>query len=265
MHAKLAASASAILLGIVGAGIAAPSAGSQLLSRGDAGPSVASWQDRLNDWLQVARTERGRLAVDGMFGSRTEAATRDLQRTQSIAVDGVVGPATRSTLDDALAAAGGGEGRPLLTTNDRGPAVATWQEKVNDWLRTNRPESGILAVDGIYGPRTQAATIRFQRARDITVDGIVGPETRLAYAASPVADGRIEPGSRPILLRGSRGDAVEAWQERLADVGAPVAVDGVYGPNTAAATRAFQREQDVLVDGIVGPQTRSAMRDVEAR
>lgn len=265
MHAKLVALATGIFLGIVGAAIGAPSAGAQILSRGDAGPAVASWQDRLNDWLQIERTESGRLAVDGIYGPRTEAATQELQEAREIAVDGIVGPQTRSALAAALADDDSAGARPLLTTGDRGPAVATWQGKVNDWLRVNRPESGILAVDGIYGPRTEAATISFQRAQDIEVDGVVGPRTRSAYAQADVADSAVEPGTRPILVRGTRGDAVETWQQRLVETGAELAVDGIYGPNTAAATRSFQRDQDILVDGIVGPQTRAAMRDVEAR
>lgn len=32
-------------------------------------------------------------------------------------------------------------------------------------------------IDGIFGPRTKNAVMRFQRDNGITVDGIVGPET----------------------------------------------------------------------------------------
>lgn len=70
--------------------------------------------------------------------------------------------------------------QPLLSEGDRGEAVTSWQENVNDWLQVNRPEAGVLAVDGIFGPKTEAATIQFQRAQDIRVDGIVGPQTRAA-------------------------------------------------------------------------------------
>ena len=38
------------------------------------------------------------------------------------------------------------------------------------------------AVDGIFGPKTQAAVKSFQRSAKITVDGIVGPQTRAALA-----------------------------------------------------------------------------------
>ena len=72
------------------------------LERGDHGSAVADWQNRLNDWLQIERTEQGRLATDGVFGPNTEQATRDFQRGQGIAVDGIVGPETRAALSEAL-------------------------------------------------------------------------------------------------------------------------------------------------------------------
>jgi len=39
-------------------------------------------------------------------------------------------------------------------------------------------------VDGIYGPKTMSAVIRFQRAKGITADGIVGPQTLKALGVT---------------------------------------------------------------------------------
>lgn len=66
----------------------------RLLAVGSTGADVARWQRSLNTWL--ALHERGRLVVDGVFGPRTLAATRSLQRAAGVGVDGVVGPRTRA-------------------------------------------------------------------------------------------------------------------------------------------------------------------------
>jgi len=47
-------------------------------------------------------------------------------------------------------------------------------------------------VDGIAGPRTQAATRRFQRENGLTVDGIIGPETLNALGIDSSPDSRLE-------------------------------------------------------------------------
>lgn len=49
-------------------------------------------------------------------------------------------------------------------------------------------------------------------------------------------------------------------QQRLVELGYKLgAQDGAYGPTTAAAVRAFQRDAEIDVDGVVGPQTRQAL------
>ncbi len=62
-----------------------------------------------------------------------------------------------------------------------------------------------------------------------------------------------------MLREGSRGSDVNALQQWLADNGFdPGPIDGIFGPRTAAAVRAFQTEAGIQVDGIVGPETRGA-------
>lgn len=52
------------------------------------------------------------------------------------------------------------------------------QYRLNVWIAIT-PAAGLapLVVDGIFGPKTQAATRAFQSAMRLTVDGIVGPQT----------------------------------------------------------------------------------------
>ncbi len=68
-----------------------------------------------------------------------------------------------------------------------------------------------------------------------------------------------------LLYRWIRGAEVAEWQEQLNQVrDDDIAVDGIFGPITAGATRDFQRTAGIQVDGIVGPQTRQAMQQALA-
>lgn len=110
-------------------------------------------------------------------------------------------------------------------------------------------------IDGIFGSVTKAAVEEFQRQSKITVDGIVGPVTWGKLGG----DGP-EP---PTLAEGSEGSAVRKLQTALnegrgsfAPTSNPVlAVDGIYGPQTATAVRGAQKEGGIAVDGVVGLQT----------
>jgi peptidoglycan hydrolase-like protein with peptidoglycan-binding domain len=60
----------------------------------------------------------------------------------------------------------------------------------------------------------------------------------------------------PLLKRGSRGEDVRRLQEALKRLGFdPGPIDGIFGPKTEAAVKAFQKKYGLVVDGIVGPQT----------
>lgn len=59
---------------------------------------------------------------------------------------------------------------------------------------------------------------------------------------------------------GSQGQGVTDLQTYLNDVGFAIDVDGVYGPQTQAAVRAFQQARGgMAIDGIAGPETLVAL------
>lgn len=75
-----------------------------------------------------------------------------------------------------------------------------------------------------------------------------------ASADVPVPDA----GADLLLAPGSVSEDVRRWQARMSERGWDLAVDGIYGPQTASVATRFQAEQGLTVDGLVGPQTWSA-------
>jgi peptidoglycan hydrolase-like protein with peptidoglycan-binding domain len=69
--------------------------------------------------------------------------------------------------------------------------------------------------------------------------------------------------SLPVLRRGQRDGEppVERLQSMLNFVTGvnTLAVDGIFGPKTEAAVRAFQSDENLTVDGIVGRYTWTAL------
>jgi hypothetical protein len=57
------------------------------------------------------------------------------------------------------------------------------------------------------------------------------------------------------------GRDIARLQEKLTSLGyAPGPIDAIYGPATATAVRAFQRDNSLEVDGVAGPQTLDTLK-----
>jgi peptidoglycan hydrolase-like protein with peptidoglycan-binding domain len=117
------------------------------------------------------------------------------------------------------------------------------------------------SIDGIRGPKTVAATKRFQKRRHLAADGVAGPKTRRALGKR----GRPKLGSR-VMKRGQRGWDVAGLQFMLRKRGfSPGSVDGGFGPATLTSVKRFQAARGLTVDGLVGRATLSALRKPRSR
>ena len=65
------------------------------------------------------------------------------------------------------------------------------------------------------------------------------------------------------LKLGHKGASVKELQQQLNEAGArpPLDADGMYGPKTEAATRAFQGKNGLQLDGLAGSQTIAALQN----
>lgn len=130
--------------------------GSRLLRKGMKGTDVKEVQAQL--------IKRGRkIAADGDFGAKTDAATRDFQKARWLDPDGIIGPDTLGALRTNL-------GVRVLKRGINGSDVKELQRLLN--LHGAR-----LVLDGDFGSKTDAAVRVFQRSRKLAVDGQAGPKT----------------------------------------------------------------------------------------
>lgn len=167
-----------------------------------------------------------------------------------------------------------------LRIGSTGPNVVIIQTSINRIAQNYPAIPKIPAVDGIFGPRTEASIRAFQDIFGLTSDGIVGPATwyalvRLYTAVTSLAELRSQgqqfyninwspPGG---LAVGDTGEKVRLLQYMLSVLSAhistipPVAIDSVFGQQTKAAVLAAQKRFNLPETGSVGPQTWDAIYD----
>ena len=171
-------------------------------------------------------------------------------------------------------------GTPLrlgMVSND----VRTIQLQLNRIANNYPAIPKIGNANGFFDQPTENAVRAFQRIFNLTEDGIVGKATwykiKLYYnsvrrlgelSAEGIPLEEVSPVFPSVLQEGMQGQNVKDLQYYLNVVAnfnnaiPSVAMDGIFGPSTTAAVRAFQQFYGLTADGIVGVQTWNKLQDV---
>lgn len=183
----------------------ASATGTRVLSKGMSGADVKVWQQQL--WNDGYKS----VAIDGAFGSGTEAATKSWQSQRGLPADGKVGPATRAkigtspkvTATPASAASPAPSPAATAATIPNGPLNLDMFPDPNPTapiIKQGSPKSDYVksfqsvlntfgypvgTPDGVFGANTAKQTKAFQawslgyyKDKRIVPDGVVGPISR---------------------------------------------------------------------------------------
>ncbi|PSD28498.1 carboxypeptidase [Stenotrophomonas maltophilia] len=107
-----------------------------------------------------------------------------------------------------------------------------------------------------YGIQSQAAVASRDERFDRAMVQIGITPTHAPSHGSPGT-----PAGNGVLVNGSKGDEVQAMQQKLSDLGylgkdgKPLVADGDFGPGTVEAVKQFQRDHHLTVDGKAGGAT----------
>ena len=120
--------------------------------------TVARLQKALNR-LKIPDKNGKALVEDNTIDPETKSAIEKFQGIVGVQVTGIAGDTTWNAINQILAK------RILRPNHAGGPVVRYLQHRLG------------IAVDGVYGPGTEAAIKKFQQQNGLTADGIIGPKS----------------------------------------------------------------------------------------
>lgn len=263
----------------------------RILRRGSSGNDVQFIQTRLNRISKNYPAIPKIATVDGVYTDATVDAVRKFQEIFSMPQTGEV---DRSTWYAILRIYAGvkslsdldSEGIPIedvtnlfqtvLTQGSTGTGVRELQYFLT-FISLFDPAVSSAAIDGIFGPATEAAVRSFQREYGLPETGVVNTATweRLfsTYQTmrQSLPEGYFSSSTEPYqgypLSLGSRGDDVRRIQEYLNYISdtytqiPKLTVDGIFGPGTQTAVLAYQNLFGIEPTGIVGLETYNSIAD----
>lgn len=189
--------------------------------------------------------------IDSIFGPLTENAVKEFQNANGLAADGIVGPITWDSMQNAI--------NPeeldfiLLKEDNTGDEVIILQHKLK--------KLGFFpgSVTGSFGPETTLAIKNFQRKNGLKVDGVVDSKTweklvTLNTTEIPALAEFTKP--NPVIKIGDKGPYVKELQKNLKTLtyyNGPIS--GIFDDVTKIAVKAFQLNNNLTPDGVVGLYT----------
>ncbi|MGC6476920.1 MAG: peptidoglycan-binding protein [Ilumatobacteraceae bacterium] len=247
------------------------------LRRGMAGPNVKLLQEKLD--LAGFSPVGG---ADGYFGRATERSLKEFQESEGLAPSGVADETTvaklsNSPLTDVTEKDGDGESSEKAENMPEESEAPVLSPEVAELIGVSKGSFGSAAkavqqllidagvklrggADGDFGRVSEAALKEYQKDHGLDQTGVADEATLLALTGSVVAV-PAEYAQLVGLRPGALGDSVAALQRRLLDIGITVrgGVDGVFGPATAQALKAFQDQRGLEKTGIVDEVTAIAL------
>lgn len=112
----------------------------------------------------------------------------------------------------------------------------------------------IMAVEGNTSPANNAnggMVLERRRMMDVCL-GFYRPQ----YDDAPK---KVDTSDYPMIMKGYTGAYVRLCQQALTMRGFPTSADGIFGNDTKAQVKKFQKSMNLEVDGIVGPITWKAL------
>ncbi len=226
--------------------------GYPVLKLGSEGSDVYDLQERLKELGYYKGS------LDSKFASGTQSAVIAFQSNNGLSADGIAGRATQDRLYSSNASAAqitvasASTTYSLLKSGSQGTAVRKLQVRLTELGYYNG------GADGIFGSSTETAVKSFQRNNGLSGDGQAGEQTQkklygssAAKAPRPVTTP--DPTAQRTLSLGMEGNDVYSMQTRLIELRYLSGVaDGVFGPETEAALKAFQKNNDLTADGLAG-------------
>ena len=262
------------------------------LKLGSIGEDVRTIQRELNRISENYPSIPNVPVNEGIFDGPTRAAVIQFQRIFNLTQDGIVGKSTWYKIKNVYTAVkqlsevysegislseGQDLYRRVLREGDRGIEVKIVQSYLS-FIGEFNESVPVITVDGIFGPKTKAAVLAFQRYYGLTQDGIVGRNTwaRILDAYGDTYRNLPEeyrqyskyifPGY--FITTGATGNVVRQLQTFIRTIAENEAsvpyvnVDGIYGNQTKNAVLAIQRLKGLNRTGAVGPLTWNAIIDL---